>query len=488
MRRSALFVPGWWAILSPLRRPGKSRKQNFFIENPEKVIAALCEREPHLLDAVNCTVIPPNEKPFKAIAAYGASGLYTVVSDAKSRLTVSHFISVLDVTKIATEDRVTFSINFSTVGGLKFESDRFVSVVESLLSIREVLLYNCPSVRPIELIGMTPKSSSFRVRPLALSNTRYSVICGKLEITPSPWGRAFFADFDLSTGTALTFDDHCERPRSPRIIPFVLSPEPQLTVVTFRSFCPYTVCKILRGLLKHSRVLSTVVLEGYQDLTFEQFDFPTLNEPSVVSWHFKRLFSEKPERAYEFFRLFRQYRGMIQQISISQVPFNQQTSAEFAQCLHSTPCYRLVELVSLDKLEVSDKEFEFAMMCMTSIAAQLPPLFRLHLGGRQPLISPHPSVWKSLGRCSLLRSCSLSCLDLTTMTTGYQMPSVVAIEFSSCKFSAVSLLNVFKAKHDDTRGLMFTLKDIEMNESEWSSFAAQLEQLEPMTNIVEIDW
>jgi hypothetical protein len=372
----------------------------------------------------------------------------------------------------------------------RFQSDQFLSVVEALLPIHTSLRYNSDDINAIELVNL-PQSFACAPpsdRPINFVTTRYSVISAAFGRAPSAKLLTVFQDFDHSSGTSIAFDQECQLPLDPAMFRFVIGYEEKLAVVKFSNFSPFYVAKVIRSLLKHSTSLTTIVLEDYEDFRFEQLDFGSLQHPTVVTWHLSRLFQGNPERAHEFFHAFIRYPGLIQSLSISNVPFTRRAAGEFAQSLVWHRCFRSVECISLKSIEASSDDINFLFACFIAVGGQIKSLFRFSLGGWKVATRPLTHPWTQIALNSYLRCCHLSNLDMSQFRDQVDFGGVVDIEFASCKFSSQSLMNIFRAKSGETRPLTFAITSIDMAVDQWASFAAELGRMAPLPTIAELDW
>ena len=455
------------------------------------VIQPLFKKQ-HIYAAIDCVVTGPNHKHSDHRALVAAQTGLFIVKVKKKAAKIVHFISILDVTRLDVPAQDSLAV-FTAAATWTFSSPDIQLILNDFLRIHSYLSYgNEEFGKALKLPNGVayPECTSM---PRHLTTLRYRVIsaCLGVEISAGLLGK--FAEFDRTKRTYISFKDGDELPFRVEQIWYPLAFDNSLTVLELVGYAGPIVGIIVNEIMMRSSSMTTVVMHNYSELRFDQIQFGEMVEPKVVSFHFKNVFARDPRESRYFLEELGHYSGDLQQLTLSGMIWDGKGADFFAMSVMTDRCYQSLEYLAIEDCICAENDLESVSKPLFSVAQHLQSLYRFSMTGwKTPVVFASDDVKHStllIKACNSLRSCVLGNLDFTGMKGDIALPStVVDIEFPNCAFRGKTLLNIMKTKHSCEAPLTFVLNDIEMSDEEWTVFWESLNEVEPFTNIAELDW
>ena len=350
---------------------------------------------------------------------------------------------------------------------------------------RELTLNGVKLVKPINITAQPPNITILRYEAEIMNNnSKISIDFG-----------ANLLEFEASSRCYFFIPKECAAIESPRIISTPLIGEKSLSALAFDGVGPRIICKAIRTFLKYTKSLTTIILENYDDLQFEQFDFQSIQNPSVISWTFKNCFSNKgfENRVPLFFDEFSNYPSEIQTFHIE--GFNLRKAINNFSKMLAAPNFRTLEFLIIRNAKLPKKKdggyFASYKKIISSIKT-LYQLFAFEFTNSQNQIVFDGDFKKKFFfvKNESLISLSLSHLNLLKFKGKIQLPkNLINLEINNTVFSFEALKNILRAVSHQDNKICLSLCRMELeNDKEKNNFNTYLQKCKPISNLIELDW
>ncbi|OHT14744.1 hypothetical protein TRFO_03008 [Tritrichomonas foetus] len=368
------------------------------------------------------------------------------------------------------------------------ETDDIEPLVDEIVNLYEKINYGAHKKFRIRIAGFENEKivKNLMYRPSSHVSIRYEALCALYDQEINNYISQKLEIFEKSNRKLITLSRDAEPIIHPNIISYPLITETTLTIIHFKGLCPNIICKCIYTIMKYSTRLSTVVLEDYPILQFEQLGFDKLKKPTVVSWHFINCFSEQKERINSLLELFVHYSGSIQTFNLERIAFDLEAMKQLDHTLRCANCFLTLEILNLENLEINEIHAQTIFMSLMETISVFPSIVHYKF----------TTKWASLiqlNQKNLVKSSSLQSLILTGINA-INLPEVVFpdsltnIEFDNCYVTPTSLINIFKSIMKHRRDISLVLRDFVLHHDFWGEFEQEFRKLPKLTNLLELDW
>ncbi|OHT02370.1 hypothetical protein TRFO_30565 [Tritrichomonas foetus] len=403
--------------------------------------------------------------------------------------------SILDLEKIVKEKDI-YTFYFSHISPLIATSKDMKGLVKILLIFFGQYYRHYPVHKEIKCEGFEDyfekELSICENTPPHILVIRYDTIVDIFNLTPLPDFERHLIGFEETNRTYIRLGYFANPVFNYKILTFPMICETPLSIVRFDSIAPQLICKVIHMLVKHLKSLSTIILENYSNLQYELLCLETIPNPSVVSWHFIRIFYSEQcrNRLSGFLKCFEKYHGSIQNFHLEDVFCNKSTSNSLVNCLKAK-CFSTLEFLILRDLKLGKKSSEKdASECFEKICYDIPSLNTLHtfefksnviykpVGGTGQII-PNNSV----------RSIIFDGFDLCDLTDPIKFPEFIKdIQFNHCRFHYKSLSNIIRSLSEINGRFCLSMTDLIIDFVEKIIFEEHMHKLPILKNLIELDW
>ncbi|KAH0786901.1 hypothetical protein GPJ56_009147 [Histomonas meleagridis] len=444
---------------------------------------------------VSCKTQSSHGKTRSYNLIFAQTGLYFLRPPSIGHSTSLYlFISIIDIKSIQYLSKNCYIILYGD-GIRQIECSNFDIIIECLIHFRTHIEYNSPIDHPLTFEGFPkpPQVQQLTSQPPGLLRERSMAINAKYQQDDYEDLLRLFEVFETTPRTYISFPSTLSTPFHYKIITYPLLCEQKLSIVRFNGNAPTFVCKLIRSLLKYSKSLTTIILENYLDMRFEQFNFETIPNPTAVSWTFNHTFHGNPERFPLLLWEFRKYQGDIQTLNFINIPLNVKIADAIARSIVKGHCFRTMEVFSAIQVETSSEETANVSNSLISVTSHLPMLHTISFTDwTNPIILVPPDHKNSylLCKCDSLRSFKLSHANLAGITTSYEFPqNLTNLEFPNATMSSTSLITFLNSfSKINKKNATLSLNHLHLNQKSWDSFYKESTKIPTLTNLIELDW
>ncbi|KAK8864896.1 hypothetical protein M9Y10_010423 [Tritrichomonas musculus] len=410
-------------------------------------------------------------------------------------------VSLFDIIGFDFKSKNEILCRFGNSQTILLEIDNYKPFIQSILDHHSQMFYRSPFIKPIELNNFP--ESLHPTQPISppsnIISLRYISICAKYQQPIDPETKHIFEIYEKSDKLSITFNFKCQPPINYHFISSPLMHEPLLHGLIFDQYSPHNVCKIIYSLLKYNKNIISIIMRNYNDLTYEQFGFSNLKNPSVVSWHFSNL-SLTDQRLSLFFMEFKSYQGDLIQLSLDHIHFTTTSADRLAKLIAFHHCFRSLEVFNLTYIDGCGQNINKILNSFQKTVSQLRSLQKVTFANWNPqpsITSPPkpPNVKSSIQipfqfiRTTSVRYLSLISFDLRMVNYKIVLPSNInCLELRKCKFNCCSLMNVLEAALSINSPCILSLAEMEIDNGELQQFYQESSKIQSFKNLVEFDY
>ena len=421
----------------------------------------------------------------------------------KSEYSIYQAISIIDLKKIEFINETTIHLyrrRYDSEDEIKIHSSDVSTICLKINELSYRICFNSKFFQPISFISFpikfTNQFQDFKEYPNIIT-LRYQSLCLTYNQPIDPHTYNLLSEFENGPRISLFFkgNDGLASPYNSVIISKSLGDIPTLQIVSFDSYAPNCICKIVHELLQYSKSIQSIYLSNYLSDEFKplQLNFENLRDPSCISFSFSNLKLDTLSTNL-FFNQIKNYPGSLQQFYLSSMNLNKE-SFPFICSLFNSPCFKSLEDLHISHIK-TEKEDEIALTnIFTSNLFNLSCLVRLTLLDCASQITINinncgePNKIPKLIVSQTIRHLFLSSVNLININNGIEFPPLInEIKFNSCSFTAQSLLSFCKSIKQIKRPITLGLNKLVISKDDLSLFFQMVDKEEPMENIIDFVW
>ena len=395
---------------------------------------------------------------------------------------------IFDIRSIFFVQKNQYNIILKNGKMIRITANNFEKAVNIIIDTVQKINYNAK--RPIEITfgGFSNQQSlkKLNCRPDEQAILRYMAYCDYFNCEPNQNYINDLSVFEKVNQSFICLTKKIEPIYHPDIIAYPLITENTLAIVQLNGICPNISCRIVHCLLKYSQSLSTIIFEEYPKLNVDQLGFEKIKNPSVVSWHFRHCFFEEKQQIISLMEMFRNYQNGIQTFQLDNVAISSQAANKMVDILTNSRCFKTLEILNLINLEISEYYVQEIFDLLTKTVSVLPSLMHYGFTCNWSTIIQVNQLWDT--KTSSLQSLILTGSNATNIPIIYLPESLTNLEFNECFVTSFSLINILKSVAMHPHDISLVLHDFILDKKFWDEFQTNFVQLEPFTNLIELDW
>lgn len=430
-------------------------------------------------------------KPKKCLIVINMAGLYFFrVRKLTGIMKLSMFISTYNVTEVINSSPTRRDVH-TKVRKVYFQCDHPDLAVEDLITSRAQLFFNSPDPISIKFTGfdITPTPKIDVSRPLPdLPTLRYICFCARYGFQPHQSLIDFFKTADARISRLVCLDETCEAPTNIKCLIIPIIQLGKMITFHFKGFAPFTICRFVHHILKHSDCVRNVILENYTDLVPQQFRLEGLKNKAPFTFIFRSCSFTEPVFDH-LLGEFQKFPGEVQRLAFNQVSLTPNNLINLLKCISTARCMRTLEILELDQIE-SNSLVKNAVD--KGIQSSIEHCRFLQTISFSAWTSPMNIELTNFDNCQMLTELILSKQDMTSMfNEDISFPPLVHyIDFSKSQFTIQSIQSFFKVLAKSTSPISLNMADISLPDPHWRQFLDSLPTLlsTPITCLRELNW
>jgi hypothetical protein len=345
---------------------------------------------------------------------------------------------------------------------------------------RNLILQDFPSkIEPIRVTDLVNSSNLAQIRSVCVA-VRY-------RLTVSENLLILLGRLESGRSRSLLLDEQCTDSGILKCLSVPVVKMGGLAVIHFRNCAPYAVCSLVYGFLKRSPTIRGFIFEGYTHLVPHQLKFGkcVVHGKSPVSLIFKDCVLSE-DVFCNLIDEISKLQADLQRLTFNGINLNKRTWKHFVRAFGIGNCFRCIEVLELDQIEVSGITLKMITKGVNRIVQRARCIRRFTLARFTPKISVQ--LWPFMNN-NFLHEILLRGQDFSEPFSPFVVPHHVhSFSFRECRFTSSSFASILQILSEVNTPITLEFTDLKMSERGWGILFQELPELPKIPRLKELDW